>query len=49
MGFPEIAGKSWPIGARRSFVIPKEVPAVAMGILDKGLSWEQLFMLPLAA
>lgn len=27
----------------------KEVPAVAMGILDKGLSWEQLFMLPLAA
>jgi len=27
----------------------KKVPAVALGILDKGLSWEQLFMLPLAA
>ena len=27
----------------------KQVPAVALGILDKGLSWEDLFMAPLAA
>jgi ribosomal protein S8E len=27
----------------------KQVPAVSLGILDKGLSWEQLFMVPLAA
>ena len=26
-----------------------KVPAVALGILDKGLSWDELFMLPMAA
>ena len=26
-----------------------KVPAVALGILDKGLSWEELFMIPIAA
>lgn len=27
----------------------KQVPAVAMGVLDKGLTWEELLMIPMAA
>ena len=27
----------------------KEVPAVALGILDSGLSWDELFMIPMTA
>ncbi len=33
----------------RTHYTTKQVPAVALGILDNGLSWEELFMVTLAA
>jgi len=33
----------------RTHFTTKQVPAVALGILDKKLSWEELFMIPMTA
>jgi len=33
----------------RTHFTTKKVPAVALGILDKKLSWEELFMIPMTA
>lgn len=33
----------------RTHFTTKQVPAVALGILDKKLSWDELFMIPMSA